>query len=173
MDGMRCFLSEENITIHKRELELMRSRLAIYEKSLPEIVGADLRRIRGMRIDADYKQKILGLKRYIMLHEVYFSSFSDKVPYPRGVKKYYPSRESLLFQCKEMMLGAKHGFLCLFKTDGRPKITILTEDSESLFTAPTLAVDISEHAYFLDYIFERDRYFTASLEKLKLNMLFD
>jgi superoxide dismutase len=71
------------------------------------------------------------------------------------------------------MLGENHGFLCFFKTRGAPEITVLDDDSSSLFEPPTLAVEISEHAYFLDYIFERDRYFTASLEKLRFDILFE
>jgi superoxide dismutase len=173
MDGMRCFLSEENIIIHKRELERARARLSIYEKSLPEIVGKDIRRVQSMRIDADYKREILVLKRYIMLHEVYFSSFSDKTVSPREIKKYYPSRESLIFECMEEARRHGHGFLCFFKTCGAPKIALLDESSPTLHTPPTLAVEISEHAYFLDYAFERDRYFTASLERLRFDILFD
>ena len=173
MDGMRCFLSEENMTIHKREVDRERARLSIYEKSLPEIVGKDIRRVRSMRIDSDYKEKILGLKRYIMLHDAYFSSFSDKPVPLRGLKKYYPSRESLIFECRERMLREKHGFLCFYKTQGAPKIMVQDETSETLFEPPTLAVEISEHAYFLDYAFERDRYFTASLERLRFDILFD
>ena len=172
-DAMRCFLSEENLTIHKREVESARARLAIYEKSLPEIRGQDARRVRSMRIDADYKREILKLKRYIMLHEVYFSSFSEKPISPRSIKKYYPSRDSLIFDCKELVRQKRDGFLCFFKTRGAPRVTLLDEDSPSLLEAPTLAVEISEHAYFLDYAFERDRYLSASLERLKFDMLFD
>lgn len=172
-DAMRCFLSEENLTLHKREVDGERARLSIYEKSLPEIVGKDIRRVRSMRIDSDYKEKILRLKRYIMLHEIYFSSFSEKPITPRSIKKYYPSRESLIFDCKELVRQKKAGFLCFFKTRGAPRITLLDEDTPSLSDPPTLAVEISEHAYFLDYAFERDRYLSASLERLRFDMLFD
>lgn len=173
MDGMRCFLSEENLTIHKREVDTARARLSIYEKSLSEIVGQDIRRVRSMRIDSDYKQDIMRLKRYIMLHDAYFSSFSDRASFPRGIKKFYPSRDSLIFECKEIVQREKYGFLCFFKTQGAPKIAVMSEDTPSLFDTPSLAVEISEHAYFLDYIFERDRYLSASLERLNYNMLFD
>ena len=173
MDGMRCFLSEENLTIHKREVDRERARLSIYEKSLPETVGKDIRRVRGMRIDPDYKEKILRLKRYIMLHDAYFSSFSDKPVPLRTLKRYYPSRDSFIFECRERMLCERCGFLCFYKTQSAPKIIIQDEFSVTLFEPPTLAIEISEHAYFLDYAFERDRYFTASLERLRFDILFD
>ena len=171
-DAMRLFLSEENLMLHKREVDTARAKLSVYEKSLPEIREKDARWVRSMRIDADYKREILRLKRYIMLHKVYFSSFSDRNTSVPEIKKYYPSRESLIFECKEMLRQKKHGFLCFFKTRGAPKISVLDEESTSLLDPPTLAVEISEHAYFLDYAFERDRYLSASLERLKYDILF-
>jgi superoxide dismutase len=71
-----------------------------------------------------------------------------------------------------MLRQKKHGFLCFFKTRGTPKISVLDEESTSLLDPPTLAIEISEHAYFLDYAFERDRYLSASLERLKYDILF-
>ena len=107
-----------------------------------------------------------------MLHEVYFNSFSDVQVVPREIKKYYPSREGFLYTLRERLHGMSGGFLCLYKTLGAPKIVITNEKDERLVDTPTLAIDISEHAYFLDYAFNKERYITSSLERLEIDALF-
>ena len=171
-DAMRCFLSEQTLTLHKRELDTARAALSIYQKSLPHIKEKSISEIQKMRIPTDYKQTILCKMRYIMLHEVYFSSFATSPILPKRLKEYYPSREGFLFSLSEAVRGMRDGFLCLYKTKGAPKISILNEDSSALCLAPTLAVDISEHAYFLDYAFSRDKYLKGALERLNLDVLF-
>ena len=169
---MRCFLSEENLTLHQRECEKMKSRLSIYEKSLPKIKNMSIKDVRLSRIDKDYKEDILYLKRYLMLHSVYFSSFSEKKRAPSKLLHYFSSREALAYECLLAMKEASHGFLCLYKTNGAPRISILSAESQSLIDPPTLCIEISEHAYFLDYLFDRERYFKSCLEFLNVSMLF-
>ena len=171
-DVMRCFLSEENLTLHKREFEKMRSRLSIYEKSLPEIKNMSIKDVRMSRIDKDYKEDILYLKRYLMLPSVYFSSFSEKRRAPNTLLRYFSSRESFAYECLTAMRPARHGFLCLYKTNGAPGISILHAESQNLFWPPTLCIEISEHAYFLDYLFDREKYFKSCLEFLNVSALF-
>ena len=141
---MRCFLSEENLTLHKREFEKMRSRLSIYEKSLPEIKNMSIKDVRMSRIDKDYKEDILYLKRYLMLHSVYFSSFSEKKRAPNTLLRYFSSRESFAYECLTAMRPARHGFLCLYKTNGAPGISILHAESQNLFCPPALCIEISD-----------------------------
>lgn len=171
-DIMRCFLSEENLMLHKRELERIRSKLAIYEKSFPEISDMSARDIRLSRIDRDYKESILYLKNYLMLHSVYFSSFSEKRRPPCEMLRYYSSKEALAYECLLAMKNAHHGFLCLYKTKGAPRISVVCAERQREVSTPTLCIEISEHAYFLDYLFDRDRYFKSCLEFLNFSLLF-
>ena len=169
---MRRFLSEENLEIHKRECDTLRARLSIYEKSLPEIKGKSIREIRKMRIPNDYKEDILPIMRSLMLHKVYFSSFSNQPSATREIKKYYPSKESFIFSLLEAAKNEDGGFLCLYKTAGAPRIIVTNEKDGSLTDEPSLCIDISEHAYFLDYLFNKDKYLKSALSYLNLDTLF-
>jgi superoxide dismutase len=53
---------------------------------------------------------------------------------------------------------------------GRP-IIIHSDNIKRVKNVPRLAVDISEHAYFLDYRFEREKYLRSAIANLNLSLL--
>ena len=55
---------------------------------------------------------------------------------------------------------------------GEPEI--ITSDSSTPFsgTSPALAIDLCEHAYFGDYLFNKDAYLKNAINLLDINKIF-
>jgi superoxide dismutase len=63
------------------------------------------------------------------------------------------------------------GFVFVFVDErGRPIINH-SDNIKRVRLAPRLAIDISEHAYFLDYRFEKERYLRSAIANLNLSLL--
>ena len=67
-----------------------------------------------------------------------------------------------------------HGFIYIFSAGGSSPRILHSSDIPRVFErdTPTLALDISEHAYFADYGFERDNYLKSAVARLDINKLF-
>lgn len=171
MDQMRTFLTEENILLHKEYMRTLRLRHSIMEKSTPEIRNKSITDIEKMRLPSSVKDEILPNYREFLAHELYFKSFSSGKLYADVVKKYYSSVEAFLYEIYLVALSKSSGFIFIF-LDERDKITILhSDDVRRIKLSPKLAIDVSEHAYFLDYRFEKDKYIRSAISNLNLSML--
>ena len=171
MDPMRAFLTEENILIHKEYMRILRLRHSIMEKSIPEIKNKNALQIEKMRISASCKEEILANYREYLAHELYCKSFSEKSKIPDIIKKHYSSCEAFLYEVYLASMREKHGFIFVFLgARGIPEI-LHSEEARKRKDIPKLALDISEHAYFLDYRFEKEKYLRSAISNLNLILL--
>ena len=168
---MRSFLTEENILIHKEYMRSLRLRHSIMEKSIPEIKGKTIFEIEKMRLSASAKDDILPNYREYLAHELYFRSFSIDRCSPSSIREHYSSVESFLYEVYLMASNMTGGFVFVFVDErGRPIINH-SDNIKRVRLAPRLAIDISEHAYFLDYRFEKERYLRSAIANLNLSLL--
>ncbi len=171
MDPMRSFLTEENILIHKEYMKNLRLKHSIMEKSFPEIKDKSIFDIEKMRLPISCKEEVLeNLKEYLS-HELYFRSFSQSNIIPDIIKSRYSSPEAFLYEIYLLASEKKQGFIYVFAGNrGVPEI-IHSDDIKRMKLMPKLALDISEHAYFLDYRFEKDRYIRSAISNINLSLL--
>ena len=171
MDPLRAFLTEENIMIHKEYSKTLRLRHSIAEKSIPQIKGKSILEIEKMRLPSSVKNDILPNLREYVAHEIYFRSFcSNRLSCPK-IKDFYSSVEAFLYEIYLIASCKSYGFVFVFVDErGRPMIHH-SEDCKRIMLTPSLAIDVSEHAYFLDYRFDKERYLRSALSNLNLSLL--
>lgn len=171
MDSMRTFLTEENMLIHKEYMKTLRLKHSISEKSFPEIKDKSIFEIEKMRLPISSKEEILeNLKDYLS-HEIYFRSFSQNIIAPDVIKMRYSSPEAFLYEIYLLASEKNQGFIYVFAGNkGVPEI-MHSDDIKRMKCMPRLALDISEHSYFLDYRFEKDRYIRSAISNMNLSLL--
>ena len=171
MDPMRAFLTEENIMIHKEYMRTLRLRHSILEKSVPQIKGKSVFEIEKMRLNSSIKDDALPNLREYLAHEIYFNSFENARHSSPAVKDYYSSYEAFLYEIYLVAMNESCGFVFVFIDErGRPIICHNNANKRVKFM-PKIAIDISEHAYFLDYRFDKERYLRSALANLNISLL--
>lgn len=169
---MRSFLSQENIKLHTDYLKTLRDKHSINEKSIPDIKGKTPAEISGLDIKKNIKSEILLNIITIKSHETYFSSFACAPSICPELKKHYSSEAAFLFELFCAAKGTDSDFLYVFVERNRPVIRPSREaHGVYISTCPVLALDLCEHAYFLDYRFRRDEYIHQAIEHLDLSLL--
>ena len=166
------FISETNRKAHEEYVRLNKLRLAIFEKSYPEIAGKKCVEIFNCRMKKSEKLEAFEIAAEIKAHEIYFSSFAQSVNACVTIKEQYGSEAAFLYSLYEKCIGVD-GFLFLYfnKRDeidyyvGRDYKRILAD------CEPRLAVDLFEHAYFGDYGFNKEMYLKKALSNLDLSKL--
>lgn len=162
--AMEFFLSKENLNLHFSYLNDLKLKYSILEKS-GVFQGGN--KIKGNY--SEVKKEAKNLRKEIDLHEIYFSSFAKNSPKCDFLKRFYSSKESFLY---EIFVTAKHcesDFLIISRNKiGKPFIS--NSDDFSGVTS-ILALDLSEHAYFFDYAFNKDEYIKRALNYLDLSKL--
>lgn len=170
------FLSEESVLRHKEYLRGLKLKYSVLEKSYPEIRGLELGEIYRARIDGGTREECLSLFTKIMMHDLYFNSFCDELHNSMPVRESFGSEANFLYEIElEISQHEAAGFLLIFfDRKKRLKFKILEGFSEILLSsAPVLALDLYEHAYFSDYGFDRKRYVKSALSHLNLNKIND
>ena len=171
MHPMRTFLTEENISIHRDYMKTLRHRHSIFEKSIPEICGKSIFEIEKIRLSSKDKREILPNFREFLAHQLYFNSFCEIQKSQPLLKKYYSSAEAFLYEIHLLAMSKDGGFIFVSIGErGMPQIQHSTM-YERLKIAPILALDISEHAYFLDYRFDKEAYIRGAISHLNLSLL--
>lgn len=109
----------------------------------------------------------------ILAHELFFDSFGNRrfVRCP-SADAAFGSTAALLNLIYREGMGCRYGFVgvCI----DRGKISVRTaEDGYMLYDygEPVLAVDVSEHVYFTDYGFAKDKYLVSALPYLGLDKI--
>ena len=171
MNPMRAFLTEENILIHKEYMRTLRLRHSIMEKSIPEIKGKNIFEIEKMRISTSKKDDVLPNYREYLAHELYFNSFSLDRFSPKCVTGYYSSIESFFYEIYLLASEKAFGFIFVFLDERERAIIHHSEDMKRVRVAPRLAIDVSEHSYFLDYRFDKEKYLRSAISNLNLSLL--
>jgi superoxide dismutase len=171
MDPMRTFLTEENINVHKEYMKTLHLRHSIVEKSIPEIKGKNIFEIERMRLKKTDREEILSTLSEYLAHEIYFKSFTITQNREPCIREYYSSEEAFLYEVFIMGMNAKEGFVFIHLNErGKPEIQICQSGIKTKYL-PKLAIDLCEHAYFLDYRFEKERYLKNALSHLDLSLL--
>ena len=164
------FLSEENIAMHKEYVRQKHLKYSIIESYLPCIKGARVSDVVRLGLKREDRRDVLRLLPEIVLHGVYFSSFSDRrCVRCDAVARSYGSEAAYLNLLFETVKSIETGFLAIYR-DGTA--LAFTDPKEAFVRGePVLAIDLAEHAYFLDYGFDRDRYLGNCLTYLDLTKL--
>ena len=164
------FLSEEAISLHKEYLRKLRLKYSILESELPQLRGASVRDLYRLKLDKRDREGALALLPEIVLHDVFFFSFSEE-RYTRSeaVASVYGSEAAFLNKLYRLAVSARTGFLTVGR-GARPEVVL--DYAEALrYGEPLLAVDLCEHAYLPDYGLDRERYLITCLSHLDLKKI--
>lgn len=173
-EAMLRFLSRDSILAHIDYMKNLRHKYSIIEKSYPALSGRDIFKIRGRELPRSARDEAATLMREYLSHKLYFSSFSENLTPCDKIKKYYPSEDSFCYEVLSLARAYDSGFIYVFSGGGSSPRILHSSKTPRIFEreAPTLALDISEHAYFADYGFERDNYLKSAVARLDINKLF-
>ena len=169
-EALNMFLSDGNIERHLEHLRQMRLRYSILEKSVPRFKGCSMSNIMRLNIDRDVKDEALSLMWNIQSHECFFDSFDIK---QSNVNPTNISKERLLYEIYTEAMKRDYGFIYIFsqKQSGVHMIFSDKNDGAIIKNKPLLALDLYEHAYFLDYGFNKKRFLQNALPYLRLSAL--
>lgn len=167
---MYRFISERYYEWHKEYLRGLKLRYSVLEKEFPMLKGLDCYKVSRLRLGRADKARVQSLFWEIFLHEVYFCSFSGGEYEPSGcVRELLGSESNLINQMYGMAMSAESGFVGVLEKEGRAQFFAIHDFSNGLVGRPVLALDISEHAYFGDYGFNKERYVRTALKYLNMS----
>ena len=170
IDAQRCFLSERAINLHKDYLKSCEVRLSILRKSvdgLPECADGLLR----CRTEREIKREAIALMLERDCHRVFFESFCKEPKPSPAVRRDYSSEDALVYELLRLGMRSECGFVCAAVCRGGRVRYGMAEEFYPFSSKKIIAVDICEHAYFLDYGFDKERYLRAALAHLNLSRL--
>ena len=166
-EPIRLFLTADNIRYHIDYYKLLKAKFSIYQKSIPELNDTNFKEIKNMGLNRQLAAEIRELFAEMKSHEIYFSSFTTQQTVNASILKHYSSKEAFLYDVLCCSVNSKSNFVYVGMFKNKPVITDNAIESFDLYDVK-LAVDISEHAYFLDYRFDRERYIKNALTHLNL-----
>ena len=116
------------------------------------------------------REETLSLLRSIKAHELYFASFGREFQSSSAVRDKYRTEASFLYELYKTAIGTKEDFLFISLERGKLNCEVISERS-FIRTEPLLAIDLCEHAYFMDFGFQKDEYLAKLISHLNLNSL--
>ena len=164
------FISEENYLKHREAHSADILRLGIIERSAPKIIEAEPKAIARMKAGGPDMLKAAELKASVILHKVFFSSFSARTYVPsEQIRREFGSERAL---CEDLYLAGMRiprGFVAVLRTRRGLSVSA-SESALDIFRLgePILAVDVSEHAYYGDFGFNKEAYLRSALSHLDL-----
>ena len=161
------FLSERSCALHKEYLEKLKLRYSILEKSVPEIRKKEISEIQKMRVP--YKNEILSLRCDIICHELFFTSFCHGHQNSKCVKEAFGSEAAFFYEIYQLSKEKENCFAIISMNRGFPRLSFGLPSMILRLSSPVLALDLYEHAYFLDYGFDKEEYVRRMLSCLNLN----
>lgn len=167
---LNTFLSMENIERHFDYVNNLKLKLSILEKSYPSISGKRMENIQKLNINREIKEEVSDLMINIRAHELFFDSFALKNIKCDYLRKYYSSEEAFFYEVYEKAKMVQTGFLYIFQK-AKGGVEIVIDDVRGFYfrKEPLFALDLYEHAYFLDYGFDRELYLKNSISHLDLS----
>ena len=160
--------------IHKEYLRGLKNKYSIIQKSDPRISGksvSELMRL-GRGYDRGLVKDAVELLSEIKLHEVYFSSFGDAAGRRCPELGSKISLPSLFYEISRCAMGMRYGFVSLAMAGGDITVNCSEKNEEHFIKGePRLAIDLCEHAYFIEYGFDKERYLGGCLRHLDLSRL--
>lgn len=170
-EGLNCFLSEDNIRRHREFLNTARLKLSILIKSDGRLKGITLGEAKRLRGDRSLREELCSLLWCINSHEAYFDSFRVN-PYVDPRKK--SISEKLLYDIYSLGMNRDYGFICISAEGDNVKLSF-SDGNNWLdnFDDKILCLDLYEHAYFLDYGFNKDKYLKNAISHLDIGRVLD
>lgn len=177
---MRLFLSEETLRRHSAECARIRLLRQILEKETPALctvrlftsdepgTRAAVSLPRSLRLRNPIREDVYRVLGSIAAHTLYFSSFARTGMRCPALRAGYSSEAGFLYEAKCMAMKTGDAFLFAVP-DTRRGACLYT----GTFPPPgtVLSLDLCEHAYFLDYGFEREKYIGTALAYWDLSRL--
>jgi Fe-Mn family superoxide dismutase len=173
LNGISARTMEEHYEIYKGyigKVNEIQKKLNTVDRTTANQVYSDLRALR-----VDYSFAVGGVKN----HEIYFGHLGGKGGKPTGrlfelIQRDFPSYEAWLEDFKASGLAAR-GWAWLAYDHDWNILTTAVGDSQNTYpywnATPILALDVYEHAYFLDYGRARGKYIEAFLNNLDWNVV--
>ena len=170
---MNEFLSEENILLHREYLKNKRLKYSILEDSAPSLKGADVRDVLRMRLNQYDRRDAISLLPEIKLHELFFSSFSSaRFSHSDLVCDGWGNEAAFLNEIFIVGMSLICGFVCIYFSGARITVRGFVNCLDVFkFGEPLLALDVFEHAYFMDYGFDKERYLISALPYLDITKI--
>ena len=170
---MNEFLSEENIALHCEYLRNKRLKYSILEGSIPALKGANVRDVLRMRLKQYDRRDALVLLPEIKVHELFFSSFSSaRFPHSDLVCDGWGNEAAFLNEIFSVGMALRCGFVCIYFSGSRIIVRGFDDCLDVFeFGEPQLAIDVFEHAYFMDYGFDKERYLISALPYLDITKI--
>jgi superoxide dismutase, Fe-Mn family len=168
LTGISARTMEEHYELYKgyiAKTNEIQEKLNSVDRASASQIYSDL---RALRVDLSFA--IGGVKN----HEVYFAHLGGKGGQPTGkvadmIKRDYPSYEKWLEDFKASGLAAR-GWVWLAYDHDYHCLTTVVGDAQNTFplwnATPILALDVYEHAYWIDYGRARAKYIEAFFTNL-------
>ena len=160
--------------LHIDELSRMRLRYSVLEKSIPALSGVGIREILKLKLPRDVKREAVEAQGMIKAHELYFSSFAGGICRCDRIKEHHTSENAFLYDIMREALPFGEGFCFLMMGRSGVYHFLTKMPCEAFikpFATPVLALDLYEHAYFIDYGFEREEYLKRALSFWNLTLI--
>lgn len=168
---LREFLSDDSISLHHSYMKNTYLKYSILKKGREELGGANLEQIPHLRIPRSEREQAHLLLSELESHKCYFDSFGVSGKRCESIRKCFGSEDVLLYEILETAKATDQGFVYIYADGGKVKIKAQNPCSAFLRSRPILALDLCEHAYFLDYAFDRESYLRAAISRLNLEKL--
>ena len=166
------FLSEDNLNLHLSHLKNASLQYSILEKSVDGLSGLSVRDMSRSGLKRAERDEAFAKLSYIESHRNYFDSFAHLTKKCDAVRKCFGSEEKFLYEVFECARYESHGFVYVYLDSRRkPKIEFAKPSDAYVKFSPVLALDLYEHAYFLDYAFEKEKYLRSAISRLDIEKL--
>jgi Fe-Mn family superoxide dismutase len=168
LNGISARTQEEHYELYKGyvgKVNEIQKKLDAVDRTTANQIFSDLRSLR-----VDYSFAIGGMKN----HEIFFGHLGGKGGAPSGrlkqqIERDFPSYDAWLADFKASGLAAR-GWVWLAYDHDMGMLTTVVGDAQNSFplwnATPILALDVYEHAYWLDYGRARAKYIDAFFNNL-------
>ncbi len=168
LNGISARTMEEHYELYKgyiAKTNEIQEKLNSVDRASANQIYSDL---RSLRVDLSFA--LGGVKN----HEIYFAHLGGKGGTPTGkvaemIKRDYPSYDAWLGDFKASGLAAR-GWVWLAYDHDWNTLTTVVGDAQNTFplwnATPILALDVYEHAYWIDYGRARAKYIEAFFNNL-------
>jgi len=173
LNGISARTMEEHYELYKgyvAKTNEIQEKLTAVDRTTANQIFSDL---RSLRVDLSFA--IGGVKN----HELYFGHLGGKGGTPTGrlteqIKRDFPSYDAWLADFKTSGLAAR-GWVWLAYDHDLNCLTTAVGDAQNTFplwnATPILALDVYEHAYWIDYGRARAKYIEAFFNNLDWNVV--
>lgn len=165
-DRPDCFLSQAQIDEHYDvHYQGYVDGYLMAKKTLEQVSYSDTVEYRNAMLDISFNFN------GVLLHELYFESLGKSDPTEKlseMINDSFGDHENLTKALKAAMMGSR-GWVILGNNsiDDKLSLSIIdSHDSHAMIITPILALDVWEHAYYIDYKSDKERYVDALIDDI-------